>query len=150
MKIYDIYKLIIHSVNIMEKLNTHFYDGKLQDSIKEIQNDLDKIKFISYEDKLKSLYILLNDLSTNKNIKPPGIRCLTTIVSDFSNKSAANYDHINKLSASELLYLCYEKIYNENKKDMIDILITQLNDMSSGMCPQGRTIRILQVLLTSI
>jgi hypothetical protein len=60
-------------------------------------------------------------------------------------------DDINHISIKELLHhftQMYKKI--ANGKDLIDsfksILNEQLTDMRTGLCPQGRSIRLIQML----
>lgn len=61
----------------------------------------------------------------------------------------ANNDPINLICVDEILL----RLYNLKIKDMDSfqdaVLEIQLLEMMSGMCPQGRSIRLLQVLYSS-
>ncbi len=57
------------------------------------------------------------------------------------------YDPINKLHVDWLLWLCYEKIMIENNRIFEEHFKQQLQDMGSSFCIQGRTVRLLQILV---
>lgn len=73
------------------------------------------------------------------------IEPLNTIINSF--KSQSNFDPTNRLNADDLLYLCYEKICIQSDLDFEDLLKIQLVEMNSGLCPQGRTTRLFQILI---
>jgi hypothetical protein len=73
-----------------------------------------------------------------------------TIVRDFEQDNAGpNYDPTNHLFAVDLLFLCSEiclfsaKDVSEEASILTNI---QLDEMSSGMCPQGRNTRLFQIV----
>ena len=117
-------------------LNTHHYDGKL--IITDFIADIERVKKIDKVTKLTK-FNKLADLALTIFQK----RNLSVIIRDYKNNSRANYDSSNNLDAADLLYLCCEKMDDD---DFRDIFILQLDDMTSGMCPQGRTTRLFQVL----
>jgi hypothetical protein len=56
-----------------------------------------------------------------------------------------NNDSINQCNASLILRNIINKIHDKN--EMINLLDEQLNDCYNlGQCPQGRTIRLVQIL----
>ena len=64
--------------------------------------------------------------------------------------SPLNDDPINKICVDELLLRLYDLkvICSDAFQDAV--LETQLHEMTTGMCPQGRSIRLLQVLYSSV
>lgn len=148
-------------------IDTHYYDGKLwsefsgspQDIIRDRQS---KAKLLSEIDrasiipnKVEMFRNLQEFLSQNEQTKDyrTARACLNTIINDsLSDRrgSGPNYDPKNNLHAEDLLYLCAEKILDENFKsrdDFIFIFMIQCEDMRTGMCPQGRTTRLFQTLM---
>lgn len=131
-----------------EALNTHFFDGKLEEAIQEhLFKDIERVKHYTKEKKNGFAY-----LQQKKGYTPAGLRCLNAIIHTYEQcgRGGENYDNINYLYACDLLYLVYEKIIKEesiNENEYFNMLVVQLDEMTSGMCAQGRTIRLLQVLL---
>ena len=58
-----------------------------------------------------------------------------------------NFDPANNLFACDLLYLLCEKILYDGCEEHIKLLLTQLDEMATGLCPQGRTTRLFQILI---
>jgi hypothetical protein len=114
--------------------DTHYYDNKL--NLSELKG-LEKIKHLSFTKKIS----LANDLLLHlKDII--AISFLKKIIVDFGKDS--NLDKTNELIADDLICLCW---FHRNNIDFIECLETQLNDMSTGFCPQGRTHRLFQILI---
>ena len=133
-----------------QKTLTHTYDGKLQKSKQTIENNIQRASKISKKDKVQAFIKLRNNLIKYKEFTPQIQRCFDVIYNTFSQKGrtkSANYDPTNDLYADDLLYLCYEKVFESDSNDFSKMLILQLEDMVSGLCAQGRTTRLLQVLL---
>lgn len=117
----------------MEKLNTHYYDSKLLIDF-PIPIIPDRIEFAK---SMQALYTVLVPILT------PGARNNFLAIA----QGQGNYDNANNLYADQLLYACYLLLVNKNfDKDLLVQLAIQLDEMSSGMCPQGRTTRLYQVL----
>lgn len=114
-------------------LNLHFYDGKLGDSVKYIQSDIERVHIIP-TDRKKEMF----DKLTLKN------RVFDILVRDCCAQQN-DYDACNKLYVSDLLYLVCEKIVS-GEEEYIQLLQLQLADMRTGMCVQGRTTRLFQCL----
>lgn len=110
-------------------MNCHIFDGKL----KHLSH---RTKFnIDYETKMKLFSKVAKELEGNRK----ALRCFDIIWTDTGKKS--NYDCTNDLMADDLLYLICLKI----DKDMMPMFIEQLADMNSGLCSQGRCIRLAQI-----
>lgn len=112
-------------------IDTHTYDGKLNNSIiPEILK--------SDEEKKEECHKFIT-LKIDKEAK----LFLSKIIKDIGTKS--NFDSTNKLDAGNILYSCIKYIDNE---DFVKMLEEQLLDMKTGFCPQGRTHRLYQLFLS--
>lgn len=144
----------------IDALNAHFYDGHISYAIDFFKEELSIIQQKSKEEKNASLQIL-RELLVKKGLTQKATMCLNSITSNINCKS--NYDSKSKINAADLLYLIYEYIIKEidyenkitleeniNKSEYINLLIVQLDEMASGMCPQGRVNRLFQVLLLKL
>lgn len=124
----------------MSNLEVHSYDNKLNEEISIYQNLLTYAKNISTNQKnelfLKFEEYLSDDLAKKYYI----------ILIDQNDNS--NFDLINKLNSNDLLFLIIEYLEKQNFKDnsLIDILTIQLQDMATGFCSQGRSIRLFQIV----
>lgn len=132
-------------------LQTHTYDGKLKNVKQVLQSDISRVSQISKREKLQAFVNLRLNLTLYKEFTPKVKRCFDTIYNTFSQsgrvKTSRNYDCTNDVYADDLLFLCYEKVFVEKDSDFARMLILQLEDMNTGLCPQGRTTRLLQILL---
>ena len=120
-------------------MDTHTFDGQLLDIKAQILPYLEMAAAISKEDKLVAFKKLGTCIQSNSNFD--------TIVNDFQNlghSNGPNYDPTNGLYADDLLYLCSKMTHNEA---LISLLNEQLIHMSTGMCPQGRTHRLIQLAI---
>lgn len=132
-----------------ESLNTHFFDGKMSAVISSIQPEIDRVQSLSQTEKSKGFAELEAKLRASSDIGsyPNALRCFSAIASDFASGRRGNYDSANKLNAEDLLYLLYEKIVLEKNEEYENLTLVQLDEMISGLSPQGRTTRLLQVLV---
>lgn len=138
-------------------LNAHFYDGHISYAIDFFKEELLDLQNKPKEEKIISLQNL-KDLLIKKGLTPNGLIYLNSIILNIDSPS--NYDHINKVNASDLLYLIYKYILleinneyteeNINKSEYIKLLNIQLDEMALGPCPQGRVNRLFQVLLLKL
>ena len=122
---------------------THTYDGKLGNRKREIQKKLDAAKLIAQEEKINDLSVLevfLKDSGASAQALSYFQR-----IADIQDEN--NYDPTNDLSATDLLWIC-SSVSDEERKNMAEILIVQLEDMSLGFCPQGRSTRLAQVVFS--
>lgn len=113
-------------------INTHDYDGKLDT---ELIGDLPTN--LPVDEKVGFIQSILNDEIKNN---PRALNSYNVILS-----GNGNYDNANKLDALDLLWLCCK--HAENNKDFKEILIESLADIQFGICSQGRTTRLFQILL---
>jgi hypothetical protein len=123
-------------------MNTHYFDGKLLPDKALLHEHILRAESIPKDQKLNAFYDLRAKLSPNHN--------LNTIINDFNlygHAPGPNYDPTNDLYADDLLYLCYELLQRSCADDLIKLLNEQFEEMSSGMCPQGRTHRLISVVL---
>ena len=130
----------------MDKLNTHYYDGKLVDTVPV---DVKNIPDVQKLERIRALQAMLPQLV---KLTPQAIHNLNTIVEDYASAGGANnHDSTNGLKAEELLCMIHGLMTvnaaDEKRKDVAVLLADQLHEMSSGMCPQGRTHRLYQVIL---
>jgi hypothetical protein len=125
-------------------LNIHFFDDKLSIAAEWIRPDINSLGVVSVEEKKTALSNLRN-LITEFPFQIPSSIEVFDIVSNIDDP--ANRDPISGLYTHDLLYIIYTRIVNEQYEDCLDILITQLSDMKSGMCSQGRVTRLLQIVV---
>ncbi len=132
------------------KTLTHTYDGKLGQSKLQLLEDIARVSQISKNDKLDAFGHLRLEIQKYP-ISQPAQRCFEAIFQTFSQggrvPSGCNYDPTNDLFVDDLLYLCFEKIVKNQDADFAQAFILQLGDMISGLCAQGRVIRLFQILL---
>ena len=123
----------------MDSLHTHTYDGLLNTN--NLPN-LSSIKDLSFDIKRNYALELLNTATQLYVMNPVSLSYLEKIISSMG--SEANIDHTNNLVADDLLCLCWIHRHNE---DFMKVLESQLSDMSTGFCSQGRTHRLYQTIL---
>lgn len=142
--------------------NTHFFDGKLlnnsfmslikEETAEDIQKNINRAGGISDDIKRETFKGLDEFIHSQKNfpVAPKATRCLRTIISchDTYGRSTSggnqNYSPPDKLHACDLLYLLYEKIVEEDNKEYLNLTLSQLEDMETGLCPMGRCNRLFQ------
>lgn len=137
----------------MTSLELHFYDGKIEKREEEdlglLKNEYDIQKLENGLGKLRE-YIPIN--------KPNILHNLCVILNDYKtfgrNPGCPNYDPSNCFFACELLSICFdilfEKKYSEEDfQGLMKVFLEQIDDMSTGMCPPGRTTRLVQFILTT-
>ena len=123
-------------------LLTHTYDNQLT---KDIYDNIEPFVFIFNSMEKSDKLVMLDKLRSVINIdNTSGIEYYDKMVKDFIDNTDSNYDPINKLNAIDLLYIIFT-IYQHNY-DIIPLFIEQLKDLESGFCPQGRTIRLIQII----
>jgi hypothetical protein len=119
--------------------DTHFFDGKLEDlpmllGIERLEGE-DKIR------KVKEARAYLVAILAAAGSTPVATNYIEMITTDAESGSPANYDSTNNVDAGDVLYAVYQRI-----KTSTDLLSSQLEDMTTGSCPQGRATRLLSVL----
>lgn len=135
----------------MEKTNTHTYDGKLSLAKRSLSSELARVSQIPKGKKLENFTQMKGILQRFPGFIPQAAHCFETIFRTFSTDGhvprGTNYDPTNDLHADDLLYLCYEKLEEGRNKDFAEGLLLQLQEMAGGLCAQGRTTRLFQLLL---
>lgn len=119
-----------------DPLNTHSYDGKININL---LSDIVSIKGLTLEQKRERGVELLE---VGKKFNQMAYSFLERII--LSMGTSDNIDITNGIVADDLICLCWS--YRENNEFM-NILETQLIDMRTGFCPQGRTHRLFQSIL---
>jgi len=132
-------------------IDTHFYDKNISKEILDkLQILIDNSKDISYDDKLNAFYQIIEKFKTSNKII---IYFLDQIVQTFINNNRdkkqdsnnKNYDSINKLETTDLLYIVY--LISQKDENILSMLKEQIIDLQTGFCPQGRTIRLVQIIM---
>lgn len=119
----------------MKPTDTHYYDNKISPDIITLVSNF-KI------DDTSNLEDLRNQL-LKVNINKSDLMFYDKIL-----KNNNNYDPINKLDVIKLLHIVnYISKYNP---DILEMLKEQLKDLKSGFCVQGRSIRLLQLIMSYI
>jgi hypothetical protein len=122
----------------MSKLDVHYYDGHWE----EVCDYIDKAKLIA--DKIPNINAL------RKRLEKYG--CSAQAMANFNIIASSNtYDPINKIHVHDLLYILEEvcKGY-EDCTDLLKMIVEQLEDMSTGLCAQGRTTRLHQLMVSFV
>lgn len=124
--------------------NTHFYDRNVsKNALRRIEPVVRLSRNLIKEEKL----VCLNDLRTKleiNNLRDNGIVYYDRMVQSYIKDDSKNYDPVNNLDPIDLLYVVF-LISNDNE-EILSILSEQLNDMKTGFCPQGRSIRLIQII----
>jgi hypothetical protein len=116
--------------------NVHEFDGKLSpDAILRLDELED---YTPFEKRIKCSKLL----QTTDHFDPVAKRHLNLCIEDIGKE--ANIDRTNNLVADDLLYLCAEYYCDD---EFLKVLETQLCDMETGWCAQGRCSRLYQTLL---
>lgn len=123
--------------------NTHFYDNNMsKDVLENIRALINKSINIPKDDKLESFDKLRKTLVKLNN--PITMIFYDKIINSYIQSDGKNYDPINNLDAIDLLYVIY--LISQNNDDILLLLGDQLEDMKTGFCPQGRTVRLVQII----
>lgn len=120
----------------MKMRNVHEFDGKIPM----------KLDFKYTE---KEMTKIINDAEFLKKMRHDARCMINQIITENNEK---NVDHRNhNMNARQMLIVLLDKISrikdNDDKKLFHQLLEEQLSDMKNlGQCPQGRTIRLWQLL----
>jgi len=126
----------------MFKLETHFYDHKLSND--QLNNMLQKIHLIPNDVKAAGFEEFKKKLEKRDSYTTQTKRNLEIVLHDFQHQPHKNYDHTNDLHADDLLYFLSELALSE---DLMDLVNMQFEEMTGGLCPQGRTHRLYQLAM---
>lgn len=116
---------------MQNKTDTHYYDGLIDNTLK--YNNI-----INIDDKKQVINQLLKYINN-----PISLHVLNILIKDIG--TCNNYDNTNNLNVDDLLCLCVQHM---NNREFINELELQLSDMINGLCPQGRTHRLYQLLIS--
>jgi hypothetical protein len=123
-------------------MNVHRFDGVLHQRKQELASILSCAHSVTAEQKL--------ELFAKLRLRFFGLATLNIIISDFiSGRSCCNYDPTNELFADDLLYICAWIYFHGTGFDHQDyelLLRLQFTEMMTGMCVQGRTTRLFQIV----
>jgi len=141
----------------VEALNTHFFDGKMEEVIGNYIYELTKANAVITSQKISLLEELFLTVTKHPSLTNQGRGCYNAIMISLkangttkSNRNQ-NYDSKNNLHADSLLCIIAQKISEGEKEESfewLNLLVEQLNEMASGLCSQGRTTRLLQVIVS--
>ena len=121
----------------MDWTNTHYYDNNISEEL--ICKVMGHVITVDNE----CFNLLRKDL-VRLNIDNIGLKYYDQMILSHKNSDGSNYDPINKINAIDLLYIIYT--ISRDNDIVLTLLIEQLHDMKTGFCPQGRSIRLLQIL----
>lgn len=121
-----------------QKTDTHYYDGKMKDILSVILPDIYRVLQLTHQQHLDLFMQVRNKLHSPD---PRILQNFDTIVRDWGKMP--NWDPSNHVRVEPLLYLVCE-IANISC-DAVELLKHQLIEMSTGMCPQGRSTRLIQI-----
>ena len=144
--------------------NTHFFDGKLaspdssfmslieESTAKDIIENIDRASKITKNVKTRAFAELDTFIHQQKKYPVPhgSTRCLRAIanIHDVHGRTKTpgnqNYSPTDDLHACDLLYLLYEKIIEEKNEEYLKLILSQLDEMTTGLCAQGRANRLFQ------
>lgn len=124
-------------------LDVHAYDGHLQIPTTFIQPMLDRVRGMTDDDRRTLLVQFIARVQAHATA--------TSYTDDYQTAMRAiaergvdrngNFDSVNGLHADELL--CVHALRHTD--DSLGCLLLAFTDMLTGMCPQGRCARLLQV-----
>jgi hypothetical protein len=123
-----------------DKLDVHYYDGRIELSITAF---LTKLNDISLDVKKQYIMVWYDNIKHALSLEANNV--MQILINDMG--TAANYDITNQLSVDDLLYIMGSLIDNHV---FIEILNDELIQMAQGFCSQGRTHRLLQIIVPFI
>ena len=123
---------------------THFYDKNIsKEALGKIQPFLRISNNVKKEEKLSYFDILRKELELVGTDKI-GMRHYDQMINSYKKNDGKNYDPINKLDPIDLLYIIF--LIQKDNKEILIILEEQLIDLRIGFCPQGRSVRLIQII----
>ena len=123
---------------------THYYDGKLEHIKAEMKEQLDRVACVDDDEKQTAFQCLKAYVEENCSLRE--MQILVRLI----DEKDKYHDTVNHLYVDALLYLCYENIVLLENFEFLDNFKRQLRDMPTGFCAQGRTIRLLQLLVAFV
>ena len=127
----------------MNKLETHNYDGRLSKVITTKKNISEKEFEIFIKCLVEINTFLKLDSFFNTESKINAKKSIHLLANDRAN----NYDEKNRIHVELLLPIIWNKVKKHNDSTIYQAFIEQISDIMNGSCPQGRTTRLIQLLL---
>lgn len=124
--------------------DVHYYDGKIDDCKDIIRDYITEYNQLPQERKDTFIQILQDKLSRYQEFTGKSVAGFQILKNGYQTEF--NYDPINKISADHLIYICC--LIDNSDFDLL--LIEQIGDIIDGQCAQGRTIRLLQLIIIFI
>lgn len=103
-------------------LNTHYYDGRMQERIKSIETEIQRARLVPQGAKAQAFEWLREKIFRHPYASFGAKRCFDAIHTSFKNGGSGNFDPANQLYADDLLFLCYERIMNKRLQYVEDAL----------------------------
>lgn len=124
----------------MRKLDTHFYDGQLHDLYQQI------ISLTPTPISLETAYQEIAEL-INTSLSPTTRQQTHQVLNILKNDrdKSANYDTANRINVDHLLPLVWTKVREYDTSGKL-LFLEQLREMRGGLCAQGRTTRLIQMV----
>ncbi|MEX0596282.1 MAG: hypothetical protein WD512_07255, partial [Candidatus Paceibacterota bacterium] len=126
----------------MKKLNTHHYDGQLHTLYREIEGMVKDPP--SLETTYQEISELINSLLADDKKARKDTHNILNILRT-STGTSANYDGSNNINVDKLLPLVWACVKEYDNSAKI-IFLEQIQEMRNGLCPQGRTTRLIQLV----
>lgn len=132
--------------------DTHFYDGKMSVLIDVIKDELleaSNIEKKSKEEAFCELYNLLTTYTSFSKISAAYLMQLIMWHRAYGRTKLGNplFDPLNGLHGCDLLWLLYKEIVEKKSTDHGELFCIMLEDMHTGVCPQGICVRCFQILI---
>jgi hypothetical protein len=115
------------------KMDIHRFDGAL------VNHRLPQIRNYTFTQRRSIMSTFYRDMQPHMTREQA--RILQLIINDDGKPS--NYDYTNNLRADDLLILIGERI--PLTRDFVNLFTQILEEMRTGLCPQGRAIRLYQL-----
>ena len=123
---------------------THFYDKNIsKEALETIKPFLRILRKNSKDEILSSFNTLRKELELFDCDKI-GMKYYDQMINSYRIDDNKNYDPVNKLDSIALLYIVF--LIQKDNKEILIILSEQLKDLQTGFCPQGRSIRLIQII----
>lgn len=123
----------------MEKLNTHYYDGKIKQKYLTIKSSFNQ-QPLDLETSLHEIEELIGKNIKNEKIKQQTLRMLNLF-----KGTSGNYDRANDIDARELIRYVWTRVREYDSSGQ-QLFLEQLREIKNGTCPQGRTTRLIQLI----
>ena len=118
-------------------MNTHIFDGQLVGLLDGYPSPI-----TDWEHDLTEMDAMIDSLGVNPIIAAQA----HTAIRIFAANDGQNYDPLNRLHVKDLVPLVWVFVKRCCDRNSQMLFVEQLADLLSGICPQGRTTRLIQFL----